>query len=96
MKYLYLLFWLIVILVITSFTLLNAHTVEFDYYFSSFKIFLPLLLLAVLIIGIILGNILMLPGLLRNKRRFHQARAQAKKLEKEVNNLRSIPIDNEH
>ena len=96
MKYLYLLFWLIVIVVIASFTILNAHSVNFDYYFSSFKIFLPLLLLFTLVLGIIIGNLLMLPSLLRNKRRLHQAKQAAKKAAKEVDNLRSIPLEDEH
>ena len=96
MRFLQILFWLFVILLVVTFTVLNAHTVTFDYYTGNIQIFLPLLLVLTLFVGILIGVMLMIPALIRTKHRFHKSESALKKAEQEIQNLRTIPIDDRH
>jgi uncharacterized integral membrane protein len=59
--------WAIIAVYVVVFTILNSSTVELKFYFTSVKIYLPLLLLLNLIIGALLGIVAMLPILLRTR-----------------------------
>ncbi len=65
MIYLRYFLWFIVIAAGVIFTLINARSVEIDYYFGSTHLFLPLLILLVLAIGVILGYLINFPKILK-------------------------------
>lgn len=88
----------IVLLVITGlvFAVLNAEPVQFNYYFDSLSIPLSLSLLAAMIVGAILGVLASAGVILRHKREVLRLRKAVDIAEKEVNNLRSLPLRDDH
>lgn len=67
MRILLYIIWAIIVVYVVVFTILNSKILEINFYFSSLKIYFPLLLLINLIIGAIIGMIAMLPLLLRKR-----------------------------
>lgn len=96
MRYLYSIFALIVTLVVISFTALNSHPVLVNFYFSTSKLPLTALLFLVLLLGIILGIMVMLPMVIKAKFRARKDRRLAKQTSEEVDNLRRVPIQEDH
>ena len=89
-------FLLLIIVIGLSFTVLNAGEVELNYYFDT--VALPLA--AVVLISIVLGTLL---GILATLSLVFAAKAENVKLqrkvgliEKEIKNLREIPIKDKH
>ncbi len=79
MKIIIYIFWLIIIALAASFSVLNAHVVSIDYYLGTTKLFLPLLILLSVIVGMVLGIFLLLPAWFRAKRQARQAKKLADK-----------------
>lgn len=78
-----------------TFAALNANPVMFNYYFNTKQISLALLLVASLGAGILLGLIFMLFTLFKLKKRNYHLKYRLKAVEKELENLRSLPIKGE-
>jgi lipopolysaccharide assembly protein A len=88
-------FLLVLMLFGITFAALNASPVVFNYYFNSKQISLALLLVAALGFGILLGFIFMLFTLIKLKKDNYQLKSRLKVVEKELENLRSLPIKGE-
>jgi putative membrane protein len=78
-----------------TFATLNSTPVLFNYYLGTKQIALSLLLVFSFGIGIVLGIIFTLFPVLKLKNANRRLRAKIKIVEKEVENLRSIPIRGE-
>lgn len=67
MRYVRYFIWILVIIVGTIFTTLNARSVEIDYYFGGAKVnvFLPLLIVIILVVGVILGYLVAVPKIIK-------------------------------
>src|SRR3990172_8791416 len=89
---LYACLFIIVLIAGLVFFVKNSQALEFNYVIGTISLPLSLLLLLVLIAGIILGWVSMLPLLLRQRRRIGRLEKQARLVEKEVNNLRVMPV----
>ena len=89
---------LIVLLVITGliFAVLNAEPVQLNYYFASKAVPLSLVLLLAIIIGAVLGILASASLILTNKRQIASLRKSVELAEKEIANLRAIPIRDKH
>lgn len=89
--------FLVIAGVITSMiTRLNSNLVTFNFYFDTIEIPLAVLIIASIIMGSILGvlfTVAMVFHALREKRRL---RKKLKLCEKEIQNLRDIPIKGRH
>ena len=96
MRYVFFVFWVLVIIVGVTFASLNSHTVTINYYLNESVIHIPILLLITLVIGVVLGFIVMLPAFIRSKRSARRLKQRIKQVEQEVNNLRAIPIKETH
>lgn len=72
MRYARYILWLLVIILALAFTILNAHWVEINYYFGKTKVFFPLILLLMLIIGAILGYLAAIPKIWKVHRQNRQ------------------------
>lgn len=96
MKYVFFIFWILVIIIGITFASLNSHTVTINYYVNEATIHIPILLLITLVAGVLLGIIAMLPTLVRSKRGSRRLKHRIKQIEQEVNNLRAIPIKETH
>jgi len=74
----------------------NPQPVTINYYFDlQWQTSLVLALTAAFAIGLLLGWLIMTFSVFKNKRQVGQARKQLAKAEKEVENLRTMPIKDE-
>lgn len=96
MRYIFYIFWVFVILLGITFTALNSQKVILNYYLDTKTVQLPFLILAVLLIGVILGIAALLPSLIKNKNAARHLKHKVKKIEAEVQNLRTIPVKDIH
>lgn len=92
MKYLNYLFALVLVVIATGFSMLNAQRIELHYYVGSISISLSLLMIFVLCIGLILGAIILLPTYVRLKYGNLKLRQAVQQYEEEIRNLRIYPI----
>lgn len=92
MKLVKMIFILLVIALGVSFAILNAKSVPLNYFFEAREISLALLLAITLAIGALIGLLLSVPSLFRLKRSNRQMKSRIKLFEKELENLRTIPI----
>ncbi|OGT47717.1 MAG: hypothetical protein A3F17_04125 [Gammaproteobacteria bacterium RIFCSPHIGHO2_12_FULL_41_15] len=92
MRYLLYIFWFFLIVIGVSFSALNAESVHLDYYIGDTNIFLPLLLIITVLIGIALGSILLSRSVVALRYKNHKLRMRLKTAEIELENLRTIPL----
>jgi len=87
---------LIIILIGITFAVLNPTTVTMNYYIGQKTLPLSLLLVSVFAFGCLLG--LLVGGwlLLRMKIKNYRLKQRLKVAEKEVQNLRTIPLQDRH
>ncbi|MBM2829837.1 MAG: LapA family protein [Gammaproteobacteria bacterium] len=78
------------------FFLKNDQVMTFNYLTGSIELPLSFLLLSTLCIGVLLGITALLPILVNMKRERSRLEKQIKVTEKEVNNLRIIPVKDTH
>ena len=96
MRYILYVFWVFIILLGATFSALNAQKITLNCYLDTHTIYLPLLILVTLLVGAILGVIAILPALLKNKKAARRLKSQVRRIEREVQHLRKIPIKDEH
>jgi putative membrane protein len=92
MRILGLVFFIIVVLLGISFAVLNAEPVKLNYYFGSSSLPLSLVTVIAFAVGVILGILVSLFLILRLKSQNARLRKTIRNTEKEVNNLRNLPI----
>lgn len=83
---------LLVVLFGLSFSLLNATPVEVDYYFGVVNLALSLLMVISLIIGALAGVIACLSVMMARAGEAHRLRRKLSDTEKELNELRRLPL----
>lgn len=87
--------YIIILLLIifgTMFAVLNANTVEFNYYLGRANLALSLLLVISLFIGVLFGACICSLRLMAQYFSIRRLRHQLKQVQQEVKNLRDIPI----
>jgi lipopolysaccharide assembly protein A len=87
---------LTIILLGVSFATLNSEMVTVNYYVSQKTMPLSLLLVSVFAIGCLLGLLVGLGIVIRLKLKTYRLRQRLKLAEKEVANLRAIPLQDRH
>jgi len=87
-----LLFFLVVLVIGLFFGVLNAEPVPVNYYFGSRLLPLSLVLVITLLIGALCGAIASLGPALRMRREISRLRKEIKVSERELANLRSLPL----
>ena len=83
-------------IVAVSFAVLNVGEVELSYYLGSAKIPLSAIIVSSLAVGALLGLLASLGLILRLKRDVMRLQKSVKVAEKEVINLRALPIKDNH
>lgn len=78
-----------------AFTLLNSQPVKLNFYLLSFEIDLVVVILVSLAIGSLLGVTAVLGKLISFKQEIMRKDKKIKVTEKEVENLRSLPLKDE-
>ena len=90
---------LILILLVTvlavTFTLLNSQPVKLDFYIGNFETDLVIVILVCLVLGSALGITAVLGKLISFKQELLRKDKKIKVTEKEVENLRSLPLKDE-
>ena len=79
-----------------SFAVLNASPVHLNYYFGSRDVPLSVALVLTLLLGAVLGVVSSFGVVLKLRREIARLRKAVKLAEKEILNLRSIPIKDVH
>nr|WP_231861891.1 LapA family protein [Legionella hackeliae] len=89
-------FYLLLILLGVSFAALNASSVQVNFYFTKLAMPISVLMTIMLGIGLLLGFLLFLYRYWRLKVEYVRLKNQFKMTEKEIKNLRSIPLQDQH
>ena len=90
------LFLFIIILLGVTFATLNSQVVILNYYIGHHPLPLSLLLVSVFAIGCLLGVLVTVWLLIKTKIQNRHLRKKLKLVEKEVENLRAIPLRDQH
>ncbi|MDH5573516.1 MAG: LapA family protein [Gammaproteobacteria bacterium] len=96
LRLLYLFLFLLLIIAGIAFAVLNATPVSFNYYFDSTQIPLSLILVLAILVGAVLGVMASIGLIIKLKREISRLKKSVSLTEKEVMNLRAIPIKDEH
>lgn len=91
-KYFYIILILLIFIVSLVFFLKNNQMITFDYLVNSLDISLSFLLFISLSIGALLGILAWLPKIIGMKHRISKLEKQMKLSDKELDNLRVMPI----
>ncbi len=83
---------LLICIIVVVFALLNAGTVNVHYLFGDTRLPLSLLLLIVLVVGAFTGWLSGMRMLLGNRMQTHDLNKKVKTLQKELDNLRAMPV----
>jgi len=89
-------FYLFLILVGVSFAVLNATSVHINLYVTTLKLPVSILMTLMLGAGLLLGFFLSLCKYWHIKTENRHIRNQLKMTEKEIKNLRAIPLKDQH
>lgn len=87
---------LLLIVIGLSFAILNAGSVTLNYYVGKGSISLSLLLVFTLAVGIIIGMLSCFKPWFSLKRENRSLRSRIRNTEKEIENLRTIPLKDSH
>lgn len=96
MKILYIGFWLALAIIGIVFAALNADSVTLNYHFGQIHLPVSLVVSIALLIGACLGALASLGLVFRTRREMARLKKQAAISEKEVLNLRAIPLRDKH
>lgn len=92
MRFIMMIVYLILIVFGVSFAALNAGSVQVNFYFRTLAMPISVLIILVLGLGIIIGLILFMMKYWRLKADYRKLKGQLKLTEKEIKNLRCIPL----
>ena len=96
MRLFMMLFYLLLILLGVSFAALNASSVQVNFYFKTLTMPISVLMTIMLGVGLLLGFLLFLYRYWHLKVKFLKVKSQLKMTEKEIKNLRAIPLKDQH
>ena len=96
MKILYIGFWLSLAIVGIVFAALNADSVTLNYHFGQIDLPVSLVVAMALLMGACLGALASLGVVLRTRHEMSRLKKRAEMTEKEVLNLRAIPLRDKH
>ena len=87
---------LVVIIFGVAFSVLNAESIQLNYYLGSIELPLSLVLVLAMILGAILGIFASLSLIIGSRRSATKLKRSVEVAEKEIVNLRNIPIKDNH
>ena len=96
MRILLLVFYILLIIIGVSFAALYASSVEVNLYFNTVSMPISVLMTIMLGLGILIGFLLFLTRYWRVKIDCRKMKNQLRLTEKEIKNLRSIPLQDQH
>lgn len=88
--------YILLIVIGVSFAALNASSVSVNFYFSTVSMPISVLITITLGLGILVGFIFFIARYWRLKSECNKIKNQLKLTEREIKNLRSIPLQDQH
>ncbi len=85
-------FYLVLVVFGASFAALNAKSIEVNFYFTTLNMPISVVMAMMMGIGILIGLLLFLGRYWRLKSEHRKLRNQLRLTEKEIQNLRTIPL----
>jgi putative membrane protein len=92
LRLLTLVIFIVLLVLAILFTWKNAHTVHIDYFIGAGDVPLALLLVSTLAVGAVIGIVAMLKIIMGLRFEVARLRKNVKLSEKEISNLRSLPV----
>ncbi len=83
---------LLLCIIVVAFALLNAETVDVYYFLGTAHLPVSLLLLIVLVLGAFIGWCSGLGMVFGSRKHVHELNKKVKMLQKELDNLRAMPV----
>jgi lipopolysaccharide assembly protein A len=77
---------------VVVFSGLNSSLVEVNFYVAKFHLALSFLLLLAMLVGVVMMGLVCLSSWLRHKSKIRQFRSDINQLNKELDNLRKLPM----
>ena len=96
MRFITIIFYLVLIIFGVSFAALNSGSVTVNFYFTQFTSAISIVLLCAFGLGMLFGLLLFSAKYLHARREVRKARHQLQMTEKELNNLRVMPLKDQH
>ncbi|MFC3909258.1 LapA family protein [Legionella dresdenensis] len=96
MRFVMITIYLLLILAGVSFAALNASSVHVNLYVATVSMPIAVLMTIMLGVGLIIGSLLFITKYWRLKMELVKTRNQLKINEKEIRNLRNIPLKDQH
>ncbi|CEG56790.1 lipopolysaccharide assembly protein LapA domain-containing protein [Legionella fallonii] len=96
MRLLMLVIYIVLIIIGVSFAALNASSVDVNFYFKTVSMPISVLMTIMLGVGILIGFLLFISRYWRLKIEYRKIKNQLRLTEKEIKNLRSIPLQDQH
>ena len=96
MRLIMMIFYFMVVLFGVSFSVLNAGAVQLNFYFKTFSIPISLLMILILALGIFIGFFVFATRYWCLKAHHRKLKHQLELTEREIKNLRSIPLKDQH
>lgn len=88
--------YIVLIIIGVSFAALNASSVDVNFYFKTVSMPISVLMTIMLGVGILIGFLLFISRYWRLKIEYRKIKNQLRLTEKEIKNLRSIPLQDQH
>ena len=86
----------IMVLFAVGFAALNASSSDVNLYFTTLSMPIALLMMGCCLFGFLIGILFFIGRYLRLKAEVHRLKSQLKMTEKEIKNLRAIPLQDQH
>ncbi|MDF1684106.1 MAG: LapA family protein [Legionellaceae bacterium] len=96
MRLIMMMFYFLIMLFGVAFAALNAGSVQLNLYFKMYTMPISILLLAALALGVILGFVVFLTRYWSLKAQYRKLKHQLELTEREIKNLRAIPLKDQH
>ncbi len=88
-------FFLVVLVIGTSFAMLNSQLVNLDYYFGITESYLSVVIVVSIFFGMILGLLCCMGLLFSARRKTNKLLREKRIIEEELKNLRTLPLKDE-
>lgn len=96
MRFIMMVFYLLVALFGVAFAALNASSVQLNLYFKTFTMPISVLMMLALVLGVCLGFFVFITRYWCLKAHHRKLKHQLELTEREIKNLRAIPLKDQH
>ena len=96
MRFILIFLYLVIVIVSLAFASLNANLVDLNLYWHHLKLPLAFIMISCIGLGLLLGFLVLLGKYWQLRCQYFRVKHQLTMMEKEIKNLRAIPIQDAH